>query len=317
MRLTRTHYICLLSVFFTAGGAARGQVPSADVASFVSRFGGKGDRPGEFNAPQAVSVDPSGNIYIADTGNNRVQKFDSSGRFLTQIGGFGWGPEQFNEPVSLWAENGLDVFVADYDNQRISRFDRDLHFIGSLLSSESWPEALSFGFPLDVSFSSQSELYCLDGENRRVLKLDVQGIPQISFGGVDSGEGRLIAPRRLRIDHAGRVYVSDEEGGRVLCFDSYGNYLFALGAGILEKPAGFAESPNGKLLFVSDPGRRRIHWFRGLHHEGSFGDEVLAGIRFQSPVDVACGKDRLYVLDRGRNELFLFRWNTGPGDSAP
>jgi tripartite motif-containing protein 71 len=314
MRREWTRFVCLF-VLFMDGRAVHGQVPNAEGAVFVSRFGGKGDQPGQFSAPRAVSVDPSGFIYIADTGNNRIQKFDPSGQFLAQIGGFGWGREQFNEPASLWAENGLDVFVADYDNQRVSRYDKDLHFIGSLISSEAWPEALGFGFPLDVAFSAQSELFCLDGENRRVLKLDVLGNPQISFGGMDSGQGRLVSPRRILVSPAGRVYVSDEEGGCILCYDSYGNYLVTIGTGILEKPAGLAESPNGKILFVSDPARRRIDWFRGLRHAGSFGDESLSGVRFDAPVDVACWKNRLYVLDKGRDELFLFQWQTGPGDS--
>jgi len=316
MRREWMRCVCLF-LLFNAGGVVRGQIPSGDGAVYVSRFGGKGGQAGQFAAPAAVSVDPSGFLYIADTGNDRIQKFDPSGQFVTQIGGFGWGREQFNEPVSLWAENGLDVFVADYDNQRIVRYDKDLHFIGSLVSSEAWPEALGFGYPLDVAFSSQSELFCLDGENRRVLKLDVLGNPQISFGGVDSGDGRLVSPRRLCIGLAGRVYVSDEEGGRILCYDAYGNYLIEIGAGTLEKPAGLAESPNGKFLFVADPGRRRVDWFRGLRHAGSLGDETLSGVRFDAPVDVACWKNRLYVLDRGRAELFLFQWQPIPGESEP
>jgi DNA-binding beta-propeller fold protein YncE len=319
MRRKRTRFAFFLFSIIEGGSAVFGQNPSANGVEFefVSRFGGKGDRPGQFSAPHAVSVDPSGFVYVADTGNNRIQKFDPTGQFVTEIGGFGWGKEQFNEPVSLWAENGLDVFVADYDNQRIARYDKDLHFIGSLLSSEEWPESLRFGFPLDVSFTAQSELFCLDGENRRVLKLDVLGNPQISFGGVDSGDGRLVTPRRVTVTPQGRVYASDEEGGRVLCFDTYGNYLLTIGAGVLEKPQGMAESPNGKLLFVADTGLRRIHLFRELRYAGSLGDEMLPGARFIAPVDVACWKSHIYVLDRERDELLIFRWLSVPGESAP
>jgi DNA-binding beta-propeller fold protein YncE len=318
MRRKRTLFAFLF--FFSpmaAGIAVFGRDPSAGGVEFVARFGGKGDGPGQFDAPRALSVDPSGFLYVADTGNNRLQKFDPTGQFVAEIGGFGWGSEQFNDPVSLWAENGLDVFVADYDNQRIARYDKGLHFIGSLKPSEDWPEALRFGFPLDVCFTPQSELFCLDGENRRVLKLDVLGNPQISFGGVDSGDGRLVSPRRLKVTPRGKVYVSDEEGGRVLCFDTYGNYLFTIGASVLEKPQGMAESPNGKLLFVADAGQRRVHLFRDFRHDGSFGDESLAGVRFIAPVDVACWKDRLVVLDRERDELFIFRWISVPGEPAP
>jgi tripartite motif-containing protein 71 len=317
MRLKRMRFAFLLFYIIEGGCAVFGRNLSAGGVEFIARFGGKGDRLGQFSGPRAVSVDPSGFIYVADTGNNRIQKFDPTGQFVAEIGGFGWGTEQFNDPVSLWSENGLDVFVADYDNQRIARYDKDLHFIGSLRSSEEWPEALKFGFPLDVSFTAQSELFCLDGENRRVLKLDELGNPQISFGGVDSGDGRLVTPRRLTVTPRGKVYASDEEGGRILCFDTYGNYLFTIGGGVLEKPQGMAESPNGRLLFAADTGLRRVHLFRELRYAGSFGDETLPGIRFMAPVDVACWKSNIYVLDRDRDELFLFRWLSAPGESSP
>jgi DNA-binding beta-propeller fold protein YncE len=290
--------------------------PSSSPVAFVARFGEKGNGPGQFDSPQAISADPSGFLYIADTGNDRIQKLDFRGRFVAEIGGFGWGREQFNEPASVWAENGLDVYVADYDNQRIERYDKDLHYIGTMKSSDDWPETLRFGYPLDVRFTAQSELFCLDGENRRVLKMDVFGNPQISFGGYDSGEGRLVGPRRLMVSSQNRVFVSDLEGGTIVLFDTYGNYLLALG-GNFEKPAGMAEAPTRKLLFAADAGQRRIHFFSDLKHAGSFGDEAVPGVRFQAPVDVAWWNGFLYVLDKTRCEIFAFKWLGPAGDVSP
>jgi DNA-binding beta-propeller fold protein YncE len=51
----------------------------------VKRWGKKGAAPGEFDAPEAICVDKEGNVYVADTGNNRVQKFDANGKFLMEI----------------------------------------------------------------------------------------------------------------------------------------------------------------------------------------------------------------------------------------
>jgi sugar lactone lactonase YvrE len=308
------HFIGLV-FFILHGSPFFAQQPSEDLVAFIARFGEKGDGPGQFNSPQAVSVDPSGFLYVADTGNNRIQKFDFQGRFVAEIGGFGWGREQFNEPVSVWAENGLDVFVADYDNQRIERYDKDLHYIGSMQSSDEWPVPLQFGYTLDVRFTAQSELFCLDGENQRVLKMDVFGNPQISFGGYDSGEGRLVNPRRLLVSTRNRVYVSDEEGGRIVVFDTYGNYLTALG-GFFEKPGGMAEAATRKLLFAADSAQRRIHIFLDLKHVGSFGDEAVPGVRFEAPADIAWWNGFLYVLDKTRCEIFTFKWLGPAGESS-
>jgi DNA-binding beta-propeller fold protein YncE len=286
--------------------------PGTVAARFVliGRFGGRGAAAGRMDGPRAVCADPAGFVYVADTGNQRVQKFDSLGVPLAAVGAFGWGVEQFNEPSSVWAGNGLDVFVADYDNGRIERYDRNLHPIASLRSSDEWAESLRFGFPLDVRFTPQSELFCLDGENRRVLKLDARGEPLISFGGLDSGEGRLTGPARLLVTAGNRVLVSDADEGRIAVFDAYGNFLAVFGEGILDRPAGMAESPNGKLLFVCDAGNRRVHIFRGFAYEGSFGGP-------ETPVDAACSADRLYVLDRSGSEVLIYRWNPAAGETSP
>jgi tripartite motif-containing protein 71 len=299
----------------SSAGAGTGTISGRLI--YIGWFGGKGSEPGRLNGPRAIRIDPAGRIYVADTGNQRIQKFDSLGNPLAAVGGFGWGSEQFNEPVSVWAGNGLDVFVADYDNGRIERYDRNLHAIATLRSSDEWAESLRFDFPLDVFFTPQSELFCLDGENRRVLKLDPRGEPQVSFGGLDSGEGRLTGPARLLVTAGNRVLVTDADEGRVVLFDSYGNFLDAFGEGVLDRPAGMAESPNGKLLFVCDAGNRRVHVFRGVAYDGSFGEESVPDGAFGTPVDAACWADRLYVLDRSGSEVLMFRWISAPGEAVP
>ena len=94
---------------------------------------------------QAISVDLNGNIYVADTGNNRILKFGPNGKFIKSAGGFGWENQQFDMPIDICATSALDVFVADYNNQRIERYDKDLNYISSLYSDDSKPEYLQFG----------------------------------------------------------------------------------------------------------------------------------------------------------------------------
>ena len=60
---------------------------------FIAAFGEEGDRAGQMSRPHAISSDGMGNLYVADTGNNRIQKFDQQVRFLSMIGGFGWANE--------------------------------------------------------------------------------------------------------------------------------------------------------------------------------------------------------------------------------
>jgi hypothetical protein len=257
--------------------------------------------------PTSISIDPTGSVYISDTGNHRIQKWTLSGEIEREIGGFGWEKEQFHRPVAIRARNGLDVFVADYSNQRIERYDKDLNFIATFIATEDTPDHLLFGFPKDVDISSQGELFCLDGENQRILKLDVQGIPQLSFGDFDAGEGHLFDPSRILITKSGYLCVSDIQKKLIVIFDLYGNYVSRIGKGLLEEPRGLCETPQGYIA-VADIVKRRIIilTLQGLHIP--FEESVLPLFSmFEEPVDIACHKNSFYVLDRKKGTIDLFR----------
>jgi tripartite motif-containing protein 71 len=59
--------------------------------SFVTKWGQLGESDGRFVSPMGVAVDSSGNVYVADLGNHRIQKFDSEGTFITKWGSEGEG----------------------------------------------------------------------------------------------------------------------------------------------------------------------------------------------------------------------------------
>src|SRR4030042_1223850 len=78
---------------------------------------------GYFDAPSGVAVDASGNVYVADTYNDRIQKFSSSGTYMTQWGTYGSSNGQFNWPSGVAVDASGYVYVADTYNNRIQRFD--------------------------------------------------------------------------------------------------------------------------------------------------------------------------------------------------
>ena len=72
--------------------------------------------------PYGVAVDGSGNVYIVDQFNNRIQKFSSSGRFLAKWGAEGSGDGQFVYPNGVAVDGSGNVYVADVANNRIQKF---------------------------------------------------------------------------------------------------------------------------------------------------------------------------------------------------
>lgn len=81
--------------------------------SFVGEFGSAGNGAGEFFDPEAIAVDPGGNVYVADTGNHRIQKFAATGSFLLQWGSMGSANGQFHSPEGIAADGAGNVFVTD------------------------------------------------------------------------------------------------------------------------------------------------------------------------------------------------------------
>jgi len=267
----------------------------------------------KLSQPLGMDIDPDGNIYIADTGNNRILKCSQRGELLREAGGFGFDKEQFDRPVDVWAGNGLDVFVVDYNNQRLERYDKDLNYIASYYSDELQEEPLQFGYPAAVGFSSNGEIFLADHEFNRVLRIDSFGKPKASFGDFNWGEGRLSRPAKILISARREILVSDSTADAIVEFDYYGNFVRRLGEGILRNPAGLAQikrntqNVNEASLVVAERGNHRVLI---LQRDGemlmAFGKIGQAPEQFLSPADVAVLGNRVFILDTGNNRVQVF-----------
>jgi hypothetical protein len=90
--------------------------------SFLKKWGTNGTDNGQFDVPIGVAVDSSGNVYVSDWLNSRIQKFDSSGNFITKWGSQGKDNGQFYNPQGIAVDLSGNVYVADTLNTRIQVF---------------------------------------------------------------------------------------------------------------------------------------------------------------------------------------------------
>ena len=98
--------------------------------SFIGSWGSKGEENGKFNKPHSIDVDSSGNVYVADSGNNRIQKFTSDGRFITKWGDEGVRDGQFRSLHEVAVDpSGKYVYTIEIDNYRVQKFTSDGNFI--------------------------------------------------------------------------------------------------------------------------------------------------------------------------------------------
>src|SRR5215203_1551183 len=97
--------------------------------TFITKWGNSTDGDGQLSNPQGLAIDSSGNVYVADTWNHRIQKFTSSGGFMSKWGGPGTGNGQFSNPQGVAIDSSGNLYVADKNNNRIQKFDSSGDFI--------------------------------------------------------------------------------------------------------------------------------------------------------------------------------------------
>jgi len=109
--------VALLSLPFLVPPASAGDPPP-----YLLQWGTHGSGSGQFYNPNAVAVSNSGIVFVVDTNNHRVQKFDGDGNYMTQWGTQGGGNGQFDWPYGIAVDSSNNVYVADMYNCRIQKF---------------------------------------------------------------------------------------------------------------------------------------------------------------------------------------------------
>ena len=141
---------------------------------FVKSWGSKGTEPGQFATVRAIAVDAQGNVYVADSGNKRIQVFDSNGTFKTQITNVGTPPGALHHAR---AEPG-SLFVELQSAERHRRRRRDLQAEAGRhrrSASSARPGGLPKEFNFVNAIDCRSENNLLVGEigNLRVQKVSL------------------------------------------------------------------------------------------------------------------------------------------------
>jgi DNA-binding beta-propeller fold protein YncE len=142
---------------------------------FVSKITGG---PNPFDGPFGLALDQQGNLYVVDTGNSRILKFDSTGKFLLEWGSQGSADGQFNFPHgpyggSVAVDAQGNVYVADSVNDRIQKFDSNGQFLTKWGKSGTGDG--EFADPFGVAVDRLSNVYVIDDDNPRIQKFDSNG----------------------------------------------------------------------------------------------------------------------------------------------
>ena len=219
--------------------------------------------------PHGIGVDMSGNVYIADLGNNRIQKFTSSGMFIGKWGTYGSGNGQFSSPSAVAIDASGNVYVAEQNNHRIQKFTSAGIFLtkwGSFGSGDG-----QFNHPLDISLDGSGNVYVSDHMNHRIQKFTTDGVFLAKWGSYGSSNGQFYYPIGIAADADGNIYVAEYYNNRIQKFTSDGLFLtkwgsYGSGDGQFAQPVGLALDGKGNI-FVADCNNNRIQRFGFLRSE--------------------------------------------------
>ena len=262
----------------------------------------------KFKNPRGITIDSEDNIYVVDSGNSQIKKFDSTGKFLLSWGSFGTGYSQFKNPTGVFADQNY-IYVADTGNARIQKFNKNGNFV--YVWGTSVDESGMFRTPVALATSKLGDFFVSDSGQNRILIFDSNGQYKDEIRSLLAAVAKFSSTNYITFDSKNNFYVVSDDN-RVLQFSEIGTFLKSFGTsgekdGQFNKPSAIAIDSR-ENLYVVDTDNHRVQKFdsRGnfLVTWGSLG---AGPVQFKEPVGIAVdSKNNVYVVDRANNNVQKF-----------
>ncbi len=281
------------AVPFTPTGTPLQKPVALSLGDPVATWGKEGSGKGEFREPRGIAVGADGRIYVADTGNKRVQVFDSDGRYLAM-----WqkADQPLEVPWDIVINSRGEILVLDIGPCWIYRFDAAGRYLGKFAGPEARLYA-SHGMSID----RQGNIYVADTGGFRLVRFSADGVLAAEYGGKGSGPGQLLEPTDVAFASNGDMFVVDNSNQRIQRWGADGTYIG-------EWPIPVANAYNGPhlvaagddTLFVTVPERHQIWRYTA---GGEVLEEYGGPDQFRVPTDLALSGGFLYVADTLRHRI--------------
>lgn len=243
---------------------------------------------GVFNGPQGVTVDSSGNVYVADVYNDRIDRFIPSDfvNTLRSYGSTGSGSGRFHSPTDVAVDSSGNVYVADFSNSRVDMFNPS-NFAATFTTFGTAGSGIGqFNNPQGLTVDGAGNVYVADENNSRIVRFNTSDFTGTftTFGSSGFGSGQFNFPFDVVVDPAGNVYVADQYNQRIVTFNpaNFAGTFTTFGSGQgsgngqFNNPTGLALDGLGNL-FVSDSSNNRIVELSGVVPEPASAALLLTG----------------------------------------
>lgn len=223
----------------------------AIVAEAASVFGTKS----RLLTPRSVAADAAGNVYVADTGNARIVKFDPQGREVAHFGRKGTGSGEFQQPWSVAVSAANQILVLDQGTGWILAFTTDGKYVNRLGGP-----AASFYSPLGLGLAKNGTFAVADTGGNRIVLFDAQGAVQDSVRKI--GTNDLLQPTDVVFSNDSLLVVEPVPGPKAILFrasragELQGAWSTVNAPSTTDSPR-VAVASDGRI-FLTSPDERRV-----------------------------------------------------------
>ncbi len=286
-----------------------------------SSHGTSGNTPDLLNSPIGIFLDDTGNLYIADQANDRIQKWiPGTGTGITVAGGNGFGSssKQLFSPSSVFVDDSGYIFIADKVNNRIQKWHEGVDSGITVAGGHGSGTAANQISPNTVWVNKTGAMYIYDSYRiQKWLPGSDSGITVAGGHGNGNALNQLYGGD-MYVDTSHTMYICDAMNHRVLKWkegDSTGTVV-AGGNGLgtannqFDNPQGITLDNNGNM-YISD-GAHNARIFKWAL--GADSGTVIAGSTYgnlsqlNEPYSIKLFQDTiLYVADAGNNRILKFQ----------
>ena len=232
---------------------------------------------------------------------------------------FGAGSSQFIPDMSLYSahKGGLNkpegvacnsvydcIVVADTGNGRLMKYS----FNNGRVSSDKEIQIPQIVYPIEVQMNSKGEIFVLDGQLRRIVRLSADGKFEGYVDAAGAPDAASIIPKSFKIGQNDNIYILDIFGSRVVVADPGGKYLWQVA---LPKDAGFitdlAPAGNGRIILLDGAKASMYLASRNDVPTAPFAADMRQYLDF--PTNVTYNNGLIYVVDKNGGSVDLFGMN--------
>jgi NHL repeat len=303
----------------TVATSAASTAVTGATLTYSSEFGSDGKGSGQLEYPEGIATDSSGNVWVADTQNARIDKFNTGGTFVEA---FGYGvsngehkfescttgckagisgtePGQFQKPVGIAFDSSGDLWECDDEvgHGRVVEFNAKMELLKEFNTKPAFG-GTSSEIPTAIAIA-QGDVWVVEKDNQTVDEFSANGLKEQVINTKLKEKGEPVGSAVSESD----VYILTEGNpAGILEYTIKGEYVGSFGEhgegkGQLETPTQMSIGPEGNF-WITDRGNSRIEELSpSLEYLTEFGSYGTGHGQFHSPKDVSVYGSSVYGLD--------------------